>query len=213
MIGPRVIIFEFHRLLALPCSSSEVITYRYLETVSCADQDNWSRFIRALASQLSSSGLGSSSDKVKPIDDTTTSDLLIRLRNIDYGRALVEECVRKNHISIERPIVPQRWITYRCDEYFADNWWNPEHYNPEHLWAGIPESHMWNGILDYTQVYEDFEHEFLAIASSGCDGIDFGYRKYFEGLWAYYPLKKDFKLMAPTIPALREGWCDGSLSV
>jgi len=214
MIGPRVIVIEFHQFLPSPFVSGDLITYRYFETVCCADQDRWSMFLKSLASQLSYGGLGSLSEEAMSDEDTLTGDVLIELRNMEYGRALLEECVRKHHISIQRPIVPQRWIDYRCDEYFADNWWNREYYDLErHLWAGIPESHLWNGVYDYTRIYEDFEHGFLAIASSGCDGIDFGFRKEREGLWAYYSGQNYFKLMAPTIPALRDGWCHGNLSV
>jgi hypothetical protein len=204
MMGPRVIVVEYHRELPSPFSSGEIITYRYFETVSCPDHDRWSTFRKALTSQLSNSGLGSFPDNEPSNDDTTCDDLLIELRNMDYGRPLLEECVRMNQISIERPIVPRRWIGYRCDEYFAGNWWNPEHYNRETDVGGID---------DYTRMYEDFEHGFLAIGSSGCDGIDFGYRQEGEGLWAYYPGEDYFKPMAPTVAALHDGWRDGSLSV
>jgi len=214
MIGPRVIVVESRLHVPSPFGRGEIVTYRYFETVSCPDQGRWSAFLKALTSQLSNSGLGSLSDQATSNDDAATGDLLIELRNLDYGRALLEQCVRTNQIAIERPLVPQRWIDYRCDEYFADNWWSPAKYDREsHLWAGIPESHLWNGILDYTRMYEDLEHRFLAIAGSGCDGIDFGYRQQCEGLWAYYPGEDYFKLMAPTIPALRDGWCGGVLRV
>lgn len=207
MIGPRVILVESHLYLSSPVGSGDLITYRYFETVSCADQGRWSTFLNTLGSQLANSGLGTCRGMSTANDDTPTSDLLIELRNMDYGRPLVEECVRKNGLSMERPIVPQRWIDYRCDEYFADNWWSPERCDRG------SEGDLWDGIYDYTQMYETLEHEFLAIGSSSCDGIDFGCRKEGEGLWAYYPVEDYFKRMAPTVAALRDVWRDGSLSV
>ena len=209
MIGPRVIVVEYRNLLASPFTSGDTVTYRYIETVSCADQDRWSTFLKELASQLSGSGLGSFSGEATPSDGGATVDLLVVLRDIDYGRPLLEKCVRDNGISIERPIVPRRWVDYRCDEYFADGWWNREHpdIDPESRELGLEV------MLDRERIYEDLEHEFLAVGWSGCDGIDFGYRKQHGGLWAYYPGEDYFEPKAPNIPALRKGWSDGSVTV
>ncbi len=214
MIGPRVIVIELHLDLPSPFRCGNIITYRYFETVSCADQDQWSTFVGSLASQLLNSGLGSVPDQTTSQAGISADDLLIELRNIEYGRPLLQECVQDNRLSIARPIAPQRWADYQCDDYFDDYWWSPKKYDREnHLWAGTPEGHFWNGIFDYTRMYEDFEHGFLAVAGSGCDGVDFGYRGKHEGLWAYYPGEGDFKTMAPSISALRDGWCNGKLSL
>lgn len=53
----------------------------------------------------------------------------------------------------------------------------------------------------------------MAIGTSGCGGIDFGYRKNNPGIWAYYPTESTFKLMAPTIEELVTDWCSNRLSV
>ncbi len=215
MIRPRVVLIEFHFNPASPFCSGEVITYRYFQTVSCGDPSRWSTFLAAMATRLASSGLGAIPGEVV-VDENATidDDLLVALRNLDYGRSLLEECVRSCSISVERPIVPRRWINYRCDEYFADDWWYPEEYDRKnHLWDGIPESHLWNGVFDYTRMYEDPQYAFLAIAGSGCDGVDFGYRQGCEGLWALYRGEDYYKLMAPSIAALRDGWCGGTLSI
>ena len=63
------------------------------------------------------------------------------------------------------------------------------------------------------QVYEEPESDFLAIGRSGGDGIDFGYRKGIDGLWAFYPIERDFKLMAKSVAELAEAWCAGKLCV
>lgn len=123
---------------------------------------------------------------------------------MDYGRPLVEDCLREHQIAIQPPIPPQRWLDYSCDEYFADNWWSPEQYDA---------ADFSNCTYDYTHIYEDAEHEFLAIGSSFCDGIDFGYRKSHSGLWAYYPIGDYFKLVAKSIAELAEGWRNGIVSV
>ncbi|MEZ6033177.1 MAG: hypothetical protein R3C17_08805 [Planctomycetaceae bacterium] len=201
----RVIVIEHHLDLASPLANGDIVTFRYFQAVSCDDDDRWSAFLQSLSSTVADSGLGAFPGKTTLGTDKTDRDLLIELRNIDYGRPILEECVRKNDVSIERPIVPQRWIDYRCDEYFDGNWWDPKRYGRE------PEdSEM---LYDYTRMYEDFERGFLAIGSSFCDGIDFGFRKECEGLWAHYPVDQEFKFMAPTVPALRDGWFRGQLSV
>lgn len=195
---PRVIIIEYH-LVTSSDRREDIVTYRYFETVSCHDQ-----LLRELSSQLHEGGLGSLSLEGRSNGDASLSDLLVELRNLEYGRSLLHEWVRDNQIQIEQPIMPRRWVDYRCDEYFTDGWWNPAKYDP---------GDDLEVIHDYTRVYEDLEHEFLAVASPGCDGIGFGFRKQHAGLWVYYPMENDFELKAPTIAELRSDWCDGKLYV
>ena len=53
----------------------------------------------------------------------------------------------------------------------------------------------------------------IAVGTPGVDGIYFGYRKGFQGLWAFYPIEREFKYMAATAAELVEGWCSGQLGV
>lgn len=62
-------------------------------------------------------------------------------------------------------------------------------------------------------LYEDTEIEFVVVGTSGCDGINFGFRKGHTGLWAYYPIDGEFKLMASSVAELVDGWCSGQLGV
>jgi len=68
-------------------------------------------------------------------------------------------------------------------------------------------------IAPLADAYEDEEAGFFAVGRSGCDGIDFGYRIGHAGLWAYYPITREFKLMSSTVAELVEGWCSSKLSV
>jgi hypothetical protein len=100
--------------------------------------------------------------------------------------------------------IPNEYREYSCDEYFAKGWSTRGHFDDvSRLWviAPLPEAYL------------DRTVEFFAIGRSGCGGIDFGYRKGQPGLWAYYPIDRDFKYMAATIPELVDGWCSGRLSV
>ena len=123
---------------------------------------------------------------------------------MDYGRPLLEECVRESRISIERPIVPRRWIDYRCDDYFHEGWAERGH---------LHEPSQTLAICPLAEAYEIADIEFFAVGRSGWDGIDFGFRKGRSGLWAFRPIDRDFKFMAATVAELVEGWCSSRLSV
>jgi hypothetical protein len=100
--------------------------------------------------------------------------------------------------------VPVQWREYRCEEYFRDGWSERGHFHePSQTFV----------IVTADQVYEEPESDFLAIGRSGGDGIDFGYRKGIDGLWAFYPIELDFKLMAKSVAELSEAWCAGKLCV
>lgn len=199
-----VIIIEFRRLLASPFTSDDLVSRCYLQTVLPPPGGQWQSFLDALTARLSTSGLGCVPDRATLPDGQTHDDLLITLRNMEYGRPLVEDCLREHEIAIQPPIPPQRWLDYACDEYFTDNWWSPKQYDAADLS---------NCIYDYTHMYEDSEHEFLVIGTSGCDGIHFGYRKGFPGLWAYYPGEDYFKQVAKSVAELAEGWRSAVVSV
>ena len=41
----------------------------------------------------------------------------------------------------------------------------------------------------------------------------FGYRVGHLGLWAHYPITREFKFMTDSVAELVEGWCSNKLSV
>jgi hypothetical protein len=100
--------------------------------------------------------------------------------------------------------VPERFRDYPCAEYFADGWSDRGHFDEESQTLVI---------APLAQAYEVPDIGFFAVGRSGCDGIDFGYRKEFPGLWAFYPIFEEWRLMAPTVAELVEGWCSGRLTV
>ena len=100
--------------------------------------------------------------------------------------------------------VPRQWQGYPCSEYFSDGWSTQGHFHePSQNFVIVP--------LD--DAYENREQRFFAVGRSGGDGIDFGYREGMSGLWAYYPIEREFKFMAPSIRELVDGWCSGKLFV
>lgn len=100
--------------------------------------------------------------------------------------------------------VPTRWREYRCEEYFHDGWSERGHFDE-------PSQNL--VIVAAEQVYEEPKFNFLAIGRSGGDGVDFGYRRGVDGLWAFYPIEGDFKFMAESVAELADGWCAGRLCV
>lgn len=100
--------------------------------------------------------------------------------------------------------IPERFGRYDCAEYFADGWAERGHFDEESQTLVI---------APLAEAYEDARIGFLAAGRSGCGGIDFGYRAGHPGLWAYYPIDREFRLMAPSVAELVRRWCSGELSV
>jgi hypothetical protein len=100
--------------------------------------------------------------------------------------------------------VPERWRAYPCDDYFHGGRSEGGFYD---------EQSQLLGIVPLAEAYEDVSHKFFAVGRSGCDGIDFGYRKDQSGLWAFYPIEQEFKFLAATVTQLVEEWRSGRLSV
>lgn len=180
-----------------PRENETSTTCRYIGTVSRPEAEVWRTFLDSLATALSNSGLGTIpvgqvlDEPAEPTGPPT--DLFVVLHHHGYGRVMVEDYVRQHDIDFETPVAPRCWFGYRCDEYFANGWWNPEH----------AESQDNDGcIRPCSWIYEVPREEFLAIGTSGCDGIDFGYRKSERGLWAYYPGEAYCKPMAETLAEL-----------
>lgn len=100
--------------------------------------------------------------------------------------------------------VPEEYRDYECIEYFAGGWAKRGHFNEESQTLVI---------APLAEAYEDRGIGFFAVGRSGCGGIDFGYRKGHAGLWAFYPIDLEFRLMAASVAELVEGWCSGKLAV
>ena len=100
--------------------------------------------------------------------------------------------------------VPEKFQRYACADFFDKGWADRGHFD-EHSQTLV--------IAPLSKTYEREDVGFFAVGRSGWDGIDFGYRIGHEGLWAYYPIDRDFKPMAPTVAELVEGYCSGRLRV
>ena len=96
--------------LASPFTSDDLVSHGYLQTVLPPPEGQWQSFLDSLTAKLSSSGLGCVPDRGTPHDGKTHNNLLITLRNMEYGRPLVEDCLREYQIAIQLPIPPWRWL-------------------------------------------------------------------------------------------------------
>ena len=100
--------------------------------------------------------------------------------------------------------VPERWAFYECADYFVEGWAELGHFD---------ERSQTLVITPLAEIYEDAGIGFFAVGRSGCDGIDFGYRRGYTGLWAYYPIGREWQYMATSVAQLVEAWCSGRLRV
>ena len=130
-------------------------------------------------------------------------ELAVELTRRGYGRELVDGVIAAAGISPGSPVMPWRWRGYHCEDYFSAGWAERGHFDQ---FSQTPV------IVPYREAYEDVEHRFLFIGTSGCDGVHFGYRDGHSGLWAY-AIDGEFKFMAVNVAELVEGWCSGKLSV
>lgn len=97
---------------------------------------------------------------------------------------------------------PQRFNDYRCSDYFDSDQFT------RGIWS--EREQLW--IVDSAdRVTEDPEREFLIIGRPGVDGIEFGYRRGKDGIWAHYPIENAFRFVAPSVSALVEGWHSHSI--
>jgi hypothetical protein len=100
--------------------------------------------------------------------------------------------------------VPEQWREYTCGDYFSEGWSNRGYFD------ALSQTLV---VAPLAEAYENSEIEFFAVGRSGCDGIDFGYRKRHAGLWAFYPVGGEFMYMAATVADLIDGWCSNRLCV
>ena len=100
--------------------------------------------------------------------------------------------------------IPGKYSDYNCQDYFLSRKFRAGVYSEvEQLWLIIP----------IREVRENRGINFLVIGRPGLDGIEFGYRKNEKGLWAYYPLENEFRLLAQDLEELVSGWLDGNIFV
>ena len=100
--------------------------------------------------------------------------------------------------------IPARFSNYRCSDYFeSDTFTRGVWSESEQLWL----------VVSAEEIMDRKEHEFLVIGRPGVDGIEFGYRRDHDGIWAYHPIDNNFTLGAPSVGALVDGWFAGSIGV
>jgi hypothetical protein len=172
-------------------------------------EERWRKFVSPLAEQLVASGLGRVLDfealqrQTADLGYCAAEEVAVELAHRGYGRELVDGIIAAAGIAPGRPVMPSRWRGYHCEDYFAAGWAERGHFDQ---FSQTPV------IVPLREAYEDVEHRFLFVGTSGCDGIHFGYRDGHSGLWAYL-IDGEFKFMADNVGELVEGWCSGKLSV
>ena len=100
--------------------------------------------------------------------------------------------------------IPTHLTSYPCNDYFDSEFATRGH------WDEISQIQV---IVPSSEVEELPGRDFLAVGRAGVDGILFGYRAEQKGLWAYYPMEKDFRLLATTVQELAKGWIEGRIKV
>lgn len=75
------------------------------------------------------------------------------------------------------------------------------------------ESEYYWTIRQETEWEYDPNREWLCLGGPGVDGIEFGIRRGFAGVFAYYPIEDRYELKAESVPDLIEGWCEGRIKV
>ncbi len=179
------------------------------EVGSLAPQERWGKLVSPLDESLIASRLGRVLDfetlqsETAKLGHCIAEEVAVELRHLGYGRELVNGVIAAAGILPGSTTMPSRWRTFRCDDYFSDSWSQRGHFDQ---FSQTPV------IVPFPEVYEDVEHRFLVVGTSGGDSIHFGYRDGHSGLWAY-PIDGEFKFMTDTVAQLVEGWCSGTLSV
>jgi hypothetical protein len=105
---------------------------------------------------------------------------------------------------LRRTPQPDHLRGYYCSEYFGDGWAEKGHYDEtSYFWVVEPLHNL----------SDEHREGFFAVGGPGVDGIKFCYRYGHRGLWAFYPMGREFKYLAPTLAELVKGWCAGKISV
>jgi hypothetical protein len=100
--------------------------------------------------------------------------------------------------------VPAHLRRYHCEDYFDSEWAEQGYWDePSQLMLIVPA----------VDVKERPELSLLVIGRPGVDGIEFGYRLGQQGLWAYYPIDREFVVVSVSVKQLVESFLSGELSV
>ena len=93
-------------------------------------------------------------------------------------------------------------IKFNCNEYASGEFSNGYYDKLSHLQLILPLSEASIG-----------EGGQLVIGYAGTDGIEFCYREHHHGVWAYYPIDKEFVLKANSLVELVKGYLNSSILV
>jgi hypothetical protein len=100
--------------------------------------------------------------------------------------------------------VPDVYRDFPCGDYFASEWSRSGYWDEAaQLWLLVP--------ADEAEIRGELQ--FLVIGRPGVDGIEFGYRRGLSGIWAFYPVDREFVFLTPTIDDLLTGWNSGAITV
>jgi hypothetical protein len=98
--------------------------------------------------------------------------------------------------------VPAHLRRYPCGDYFASAWAE----------SGFRcEMSQFTVVTPAAEVEELPQVGFLAVGRAGADGIRFGYRAGRPGVWAYYPIGREFEPVAPSVAELVRRWVAGDV--
>jgi hypothetical protein len=99
-------------------------------------------------------------------------------------------------------LIPQEFSRFDCSEYFR-NFQAGRYDTNAQLWF----------ILPVIQIRSLSEEDALIVGRPGVDGIEFCYRFGHPGVWAFYPIERQWRAVSSTLRDLEDRWNDGSLSV
>jgi len=168
--------------------------------------ERWPRLVAPLAAELADSGLGLLPDLDSLTRDACggATEVAVDLANLDFGRDLIRRIVEAAGITPVAGAMPERWQEYGCSDYFAsplsrNGYWD--------------EAGQYWYICPSDRVYEKADLRLVVVGGPGVDGIDWGYRAGHTGVWAYYPMGREFVWLAPDVDALLEGWLSGAITL
>jgi hypothetical protein len=112
--------------------------------------------------------------------------------------------LRQRLEQLQRTPRPDHLHGFHCQDYFAEGWAENGSYDENsHAWVVSP----------FRELTDEQQFGFVAIGAPGVDGIRFCYRYGYQGLWAFYPIRKQFEFVAPTVRELVKAWSSGQIRV
>jgi hypothetical protein len=88
-------------------------------------------------------------------------------RRADGGRLLLSGPIGQQK-GVWRMGIPVRWAAYDCADYFDGDWTEDSHFDV------LSQTFV---VVPVAEAYENAAMGFFAVGRSGCDGIDFGFRR------------------------------------